>query len=42
VVDRRSILFSTVSLFAAAILGALALFAATISWIVRRGKRAST
>jgi hypothetical protein len=42
VVDRRSILFSTVSLFVAAILGALALFAAAIFWIVRRGKRAST
>lgn len=41
VVDRRSILFSTVSLFAAAILGALALFGATIFWIVRRGKNAS-
>lgn len=41
VVDRRSILFSTVSLFAAAIAAALVLFAATILWIVRRGRRAA-
>ena len=39
--DRRSILLSTVTLFAAAIAVALALFALVIGWIVRRGRKAA-
>jgi hypothetical protein len=39
VLDPRSILWSTVALFAAAIVGALAILGASFAWVVRRGRR---
>ena len=39
--DRRSILMSTVGLFAIAIAAALAIFAGVLWWVVRKGRRAS-
>jgi hypothetical protein len=39
-VDRRSILFSTVTLFAIAIVMALGLLGAIMAWVVREGRRA--
>jgi len=41
VMDRRSILFSTLGLFAIAILAALALMAAVLYWVVKKGRRAA-
>jgi hypothetical protein len=38
--DPRSILWSTVGLFAAAIVGALAIVGASLALVVRRGRRA--
>jgi hypothetical protein len=40
-IDRRSILVSTVALFVTAIALALAILAALILWVRRRGKRAT-
>jgi hypothetical protein len=37
--DRRSILWSTVALFASAIVGALALLALVLAWVTRLGRR---
>jgi hypothetical protein len=39
--DRRSILMSTVGLFAIAIAAALAIFTGVLWWVVRKGRRAS-
>ena len=41
VLDRRSILMSTVGLFVIAIAAALAIFAGVLWWVVRKGRRAS-
>jgi hypothetical protein len=41
VIDRRSILVSTVALFAGAILLALALLGGALYWVVRKGRRAA-
>ena len=40
VMDRRSILLSTVGLFAAAIVAALAILGGTLYWVARRGRAA--
>jgi hypothetical protein len=39
--DRRSILMSTVGLFAIAIVAALAILASVLWWVVRKGRKAS-
>ena len=39
VMDHRSILFSTVSVFGAAIVGGLALLALAVYWVLRTGRR---
>ncbi len=41
VMDRRSILLSTVTLFALAVVLALALLASIVLWVVRKGRRAA-
>lgn len=41
VMDRRSILLSTVGLFAAAIAAAVALLAGIVWWVVRKGRRSA-
>jgi hypothetical protein len=38
-IDRRSILYATVGLFAASILLALAVLALALYWLMRRGRR---
>ena len=39
--DRRSILMSTVGLFAIAIAAALAILAGVLWWVVRKGRKAA-
>jgi len=40
--DRRSILMSTVGLFAIAIVAALAILAGVLWWVVRKGRKSQT
>jgi len=42
VMDRRSILMSTVGLFAIAIVAALAILAGVLWWVVRKGRKSQT